>query len=372
MNAATMLQHTSRPDQLIPPHRVEVSGETLTVRRAWPVPADKDASGELAVELTDGRGLRAGWWGRNGPRLLNAGEDPKLRDLKDLLSPGKGHQASEIVSHRPGKRAVVRRETAHSTETVTVEFVKVVRRGKAAGVLDGIRRAEPFTGPFRTPDVLDHSDSTVTFAALEGVSLHNPGALGQDQWVQAWNEVCRAWAQTVTGSLQSAPQVTARTGALVHRAESESGVLRHWFHLTVGYLPDAAQTERRVADISAQLNRLNEDRLVPAHRDLHDKQLLWSRRRGPGLLDVDTACLADPALDLGNLRAHALLRTLQGVWSARQAETVRFCVDEAAEQCAVPRSTVAVYERAALMRLGLVYAVRPQYADVAAELRQVL
>src|SRR5699024_3308901 len=124
-----------------------------------------------------------------------------------------------------------------------------------------------------------------------------------------------------------------------------------------------------VEHLAEQLANLPEERLRPAHRDLHDKQLLWSEQSGPGLLDVDTACLADPALDLGNLRAHTLLRRLQGVWPPSRAETVAFCVDETAQRIGAPLPTVAVYEQAALLRLGFVYAVRPQYAAVAAQLR---
>lgn len=283
--------------------------------------------------------------------------DPALPALEQLISTG-----AELVSHKRSKRAVVRLATGSSTQ-----FIKVVRPGKAAKILDGIRRAEPFNGPFRTPDVLQSTDSTVTFAELPGLSLHCPQELRTDHWVQAWTQVAASLAQVIrAGASQD------QTPPLVHGAEAEIRVLRQWFQRSAEQLPDLDRTEQQVTRVSSQLEQLSTPRLSPTHRDLHDKQLLWSAAAGPGLLDVDTACAADPALDLGNLRAHALLRRLQGLWSAAEAETVQFCLDQCAEETSVPRESVAVYERAALLRLSMVYAVRPQHGTVAQELSQLV
>lgn len=354
-----IVDNTDQPAHQLPHHRTETTQGSLTLHRVWPVPEEPDAERTLAVEFADEHDIRAGWWRAGALELLAPGADPKLRALPALLRRDGEGPPAKVVSHRPGKRAVVRTEADGRSV-----FVKVVRRRRAPGILDGVQRAQSFNGPFRLPRMRDHTDSTVTFDALSGVSLHSPSPLSTAEWGQAWAEVCHAWAESVRNPRRSA------TPALVHRAESEVGVLRHWFHLTAPYLEDRDQTERKLETISAKLLGLAEDRLVPAHRDLHDKQLLWSAQQGPGLLDVDTACLADPALDLGNLRAHALLRQLQGVWSAGHSETVRFCVDDTAESASVPRHALALYEQAAQLRLGLVYAVRPQYTDVAAELRE--
>lgn len=350
----------------LPPTSITTPDGTLTIQRCWPLP-EKDQDGiQLAVELANTAGIRAGWWSQDGLQLLEAGQDPALKDLRSLLNDTPGESCTELISHRPGKRAVVRREPSASEQHSATEFIKVVPSGRSGRILAGIDRAEPFTGPFRTPEVLAKTDSTVTFAAMEGTSLHHPADLSEEHWAQAWSEVCQALA-----SATDIPHASS-TSSLVHRAESEIGVLRHWFTLTRRYLPDAEHAELLVESLVRELDQLSSDRLVPSHRDLHDKQLLWSAHLGPALLDVDTACLADPALDLGNLRAHATLRKLQDLWSPQEAETVKFCVDEAAESSAVPRRSVAIYERAALLRLGLVYAVRPQYAAVAAEIRQLL
>src|SRR5699024_11859136 len=79
------------------------------------------------------------------------------------------------------------------------------------------------------------------------------------------------------------------------------------------------------------------------HRDLHDKQVLWQPDAPPGLLDVDTATLGDPALDVANLRAHATWRELQGLWSAEQSAVVREEVDRTALRLGIPPRELAAY-----------------------------
>lgn len=279
----------------------------------------------------------------------NRADDLHLPDLGQLSEDG------VVISHRPGKRAVVRRETPQG-----IYFIKVVRPGRAAKIMGGIRRAEPFDGPFRMPNVVDNTDSTVTFDQLAGTSMHESELFAQQEWAQAWSE----FGQALVDVLSAKPSDCE----LVHRAEAEVRVLRQWFERSERELPHAGRTAAALERISGQLLALPSERLAPTHRDLHDKQLVWSPELGPGLLDTDTVCLADPALDLGNLRAHAALRVRQGLWSTVQAETVRFCLDSAAEQARVPRESVAVYECAATLRLSMVYALRPPYTKVAAEL----
>lgn len=341
----------------LPATRLTTAHGTISVRRAWPVPGSDPHT--LAIELDDAGTIRAGWWSAGQLRLLDAGEDPKLAALATAAQQG------AVISHRPGKRAVVR-------SADDARYVKVVKAGKTGSILDGVRRAAAFSGPFRTPEVLGSTESTVTFAALQGQSLHEANTFTADQWRTAWLAVCAAWEESVAEPRSTAASAPVRQSGLIHRAEAEIAVLRHWYQLARPWLSDEEQAHQSVEHLAELLASLPQEQLRPAHRDLHDKQLLWSAQAGPGLLDVDTACLADPALDLGNLRAHALLRRRQGVWTAEQAETVTFCVDETAQRIGAPMPTVAVYEQSALLRLGFVYAVRPQYARVAEQLRELI
>lgn len=337
----------------LPPAECEHGGVRWTVRRAWP-----EGDGHIVLEATspDGR-VRAGRFGADGIVLLEEGHDPRLPALTAAAAEG------TVVSHRPGKRAVVRSADGG-------RFVKIVRPGRTAGILAGIERAAAVARWFRMPEVLDHDETTVTFVALAGRSLHDCAAFSAAEWDRAWAETAAAWARAVSGPERGA----VRWGA-VHDSAAEAEVLRTWCERAAplmgaertGY---AAAVEEAAADLCAPAVRARVRR--PSHRDLHDKQLLWDAAAGPGLLDADTACLADPALDLGNLRAHALWRARQGVWTAERAATVLTRLREAGARAGVPSAATHLYERAALLRLGCVYAFRPAWHEEAARLRQAL
>src|SRR4030067_3421814 len=69
----------------------------------------------------------------------------------------------------------------------------------------------------------------------------------------------------------------------------------------------ATEAYGKIVDLSGSIRS---HRLVPAHRDFHDKQILKNGRY-LYILDWDLSCLADPALDLGNFLAHLRLRSYQ-------------------------------------------------------------
>lgn len=329
--------------ETLPPPELRLEGRDWTVERAWP------AGERLAIEVAGHAGLRAGWWQHGRAGLLPAGRDPKLPDLAPAARRG------TVVSHRAGKRAVVRRADGEA-------FTKVVRRGRAAGILAGIDRAAPFAGPFAVPEVIETGDSAVTFSRLPGTGLHDPSRWEPAQWRTAWREVLAAWAEAVFrhGAGPATPH---------HGVDEEVQVLRDWTRRVAPYLRE--DLTARLERVTGRLHRLDEAAPRPAHRDLHDKQLLWSPA-GPGLLDVDTACLADPALDLGNLQAHVHLRRLQGVWPAERAGEVSAEIRATAIAAGVPEVRLLAYEQATRLRLGLVYAVRPRHASLAAALRAEL
>ena len=347
----------------LPPETAQAEGRSWLVERVWP--AD---SAPLPVEVRAAGGddpeLRAGWFhpagedagdsGEGRLELLPTGEDPKLKALAETAADG------VVVSHRPAKRAVVRRE---GTGT---QFIKVVRPGRAAGILEGIRRAQAFDGPFRTPRVRASDDSTVTFEALRGTSLHEAHRFSAQDWEVAWAQVLQAWETTIQhpGELPE--------GTPVHDADAEIAVLRQWARNAQPVIEDFELLVDAVESAAHLLEDASTGKVVPAHRDLHDKQLMWSPDHGPGILDVDTACLAPPALDLANLRAHAHWRAQQGVWTQEQSAAVVRAINDTAYRAGVPQDTLAAYEHATLLRLGCVYAFRPRCAAHAASLRASL
>jgi len=162
------------------------------------------------------------------------------------------------------------------------------------------------------------------------------------------------------GALQTAPVEWPSN----HDARDELRVLSRW--------SDVAG--RAVRGLTPRLNRLREDlariapptpsrRLVPAHRDLYDKQVLFGARDAT-LIDLDTACMAEPELDVANFVAHLALRRLQlRLRTARDEAVLRAAlIDGYAERVAAPEPTkLGFYEVCSLARLSCVYAFRPRW-----------
>src|SRR5699024_6768278 len=140
-----------------------------------------------------------------------------------------------------------------------------------------------------------------------GRLLHDGLPVADGTWRRAWRETLDAWT-TAVGASRRCPRdgasssvgATGARGAAVHGPQAESEVLAAWCERAAAVDPVGAPPRARaVAAARRDLARLG-DPADPAlvHRDLHDKQILWQPDAPPGLLDVDTATLGDPALDV--------------------------------------------------------------------------
>lgn len=326
--------------RVLPPSFLDLGGERWEVNRAWP------GSDRMPVELRRGDRVRGGYWDGSRFGVLLPGTDERLPSLDAVCRLGEARGV--VVSHRPGRRAVVRGADG--------AYRKVVRPGRAARILDGVARAAAFDGPFRTPAVLEHDDDVVTFAALPGRSLHDAAAWNAAGWDRAWDETLTAWTDAVT---RHAPDLLEP----LHDAQAEARVLRDWMTRAEPYGPPSPGWRDACEQAIDGLLRLGPTPggFTPIHRDLHDKQLLWHAADGPGMLDVDTACAGDPAVDLGNLRAHARWRSIQGRWTPAHGAVVIRHLDAAAARLGCPLERVIVFQEAAAARLSCVYAVRPRW-----------
>ncbi|MGM0697939.1 MAG: phosphotransferase [Actinomycetota bacterium] len=342
------------------PGAVTIDGQDWKVRRAWPAGGSRIA---WEASLT-GQGIRVGYLDERGVTVLDADRDPKLPGLTRLLADG-----GRLVSHRPGRRAVVRLRDG--------SFAKCVRDGKASGVIAGQRRAVGFIPGFALPQVLSSDSSTIVLSVVPGVELHDPARLGAE-WSRAWAESLDAWAQAEshpTNTVTAAATELA-TAMPFHGAADEVEVLRAWRERARSLLETArtargetllADVDELIAEVTAELDdgtasaRAGSIGLI--HRDLHDKQIMWDPISGPGLLDVDTACRGERALDLGNLRAHARWRTEQGLWTLAEGAVVIDEIARVASTAGIHPARVSVYEKATLIRLACVYAFRPAWSD---------
>ena len=81
-----------------------------------------------------------------------------------------------------------------------------------------------------------------------------------------------------------------------------------------------------------------------SHRDLHDKQLMYSADSDtPGLLDFDTAALAEPAWDVANLAVHLELRRDQRVLDDAAVRVAESAIGDVVRELDVPEDRLWVY-----------------------------
>lgn len=342
------------------------TGGKLRLVRAWP-----RSPQHALVELADacGRTVAGQWFARaeDRDRLLAAtpgtvgagslvlqpgGVDHRLPALAELL----GRPGHQMLVHRPGRRAVVRRRTSATT------YLKIVRPGRLGPLATTAQRLSEVVDPIAVgvPEVIavDDERGVLELSELLGPSLHTLPA--DDRWSSAWEST-----GTALRALHGSAPVTAH-----HSAADEADTTARWVDLACAYGLLEVDPTARVA-IDTALDRLRGESPGPVgvlHRDLHDKQVLIAEGGPPGLLDLDTLAVGERALDVANLLAHLELRVLQGHRTADEARSAATALltGVAAEPATLDR--LPAHVTAARLRLASVYAFRPRWAEVSRRL----
>lgn len=352
--------------------------EGMTLRRSWP-----SGDGRLALDVdvdADARGRPlAGQWhadveraahvagqtrhvagspgdvtllAESGIVLQGNGADRRLT----ALSPFAAAPGSTLVVHRAEKRGVVRQVGDDGSATYT----KIVRPERSAALADAARSAAG--SGLRVPTVVatDLTRGLLTTAELAGRPWHEMLA---DERVSA-AQVAAAARETgsVLARLHAMP---VGDEAAAHDPAREHAVTQEWLrHATAyGVLPPAV-----AADTDGLLHRLRTlladapGRLVPVHRDLHDKQVLVDPAEGIGMLDFDLAAAGEPALDLANLLVHLELRVRQGHTTEARGRACADALLDGYRPDAEVRRRLPAYALSTRLRLVAVYGFRPPYA----------
>lgn len=343
------------------PTEIRAGDDVIAVGRAWPRSV---SAHELRVRL-EGRDalgrLRAGdatlhrdptrpdaGWTLHDTRLTPFATDDKLPGLAGLRG--------DLVVHRVGRRAVVRRSRDH---------VKVVRPDKVGALVEAHTTGALLAGRAGwgspTAHPLPGRPGAVSLTTLPGVPLHDLAA-GTDLRVvrRAWRTFAAGWPRLAGPGVLDLPAHDAA-------AEAELTVTAVRRALTVWAPPPQLHDGilARLEDVRAALLTDPGDPSTPSHRDLHDKQILVGERLG--LLDLDTAALAEPELDLANLHEHVLLRGRQGLWSPEAVSAGVEGVTAAAETLRVDARRMAAYRAATRLRVASIYLFRPRWAAQARE-----
>ncbi len=364
--------------------RLDVAGDThrrlrlpegcLVLRRAWPrsgshllleyvsgdgmiVPgqwfADADTLGRVASETARRcPGMPPVVLGTKNVMLQPWGTDRRLRGLAPLLS----RAGTTLLAHRPERRAVVEQVGPDGEH-----YGKVFRPSRLSDVLTRARAIEalPQRG-FAVPDILesDHRQGVVICSALAGTSLYELLSSG-DRLVAG----ARAAGHALRG-LHGAP--TDR-GA-VHDAEAEVEMLRHQLDRLASLEPEMHRRLRGASEHVFSGLVAGSCSLALIHRDLYDKQIFVDDRSGVGLLDFDTVTVGEPALDIANTLVHFELRAIQGLCSFDLAAAAADALLEGYQPDPAVRVRLRPYGDAARLRLAGLYAFRPPWRHLPAQL----
>ncbi|MDH3693547.1 MAG: phosphotransferase, partial [Gammaproteobacteria bacterium] len=134
-------------------------------------------------------------------------------------------------------------------------------------------------------------------------------------------------------------------------------------------VPDMASTvEKALKNVVQELNQCRQFTPALVHRDFYEKQILIDGDETI-LLDFDTLCMADPALDVGNFIAHLELNRLQGILEIENAKAI---FSDAYEGCQSDefQRRVMIYTQSAALRLACLYAFWPRWRRVCEPLLQ--
>ena len=270
--------------------------------------------------------------------LRRPGLDERLPGLRLLHDPAFARQAVqmvfgedfgpldvELVAHRLGKRAVLRLRGAEVDVFVRLRSIK-------SG--DGDIRFERHRALWRSMSGQTDLRIPEPLGALPEIGASFFAVLpGEPADFQT------ADVRVVVSGV-AALQALNPVGLPVHTAADEARILWLWLERCRDGLPETA---RRIAPgLKRLVSVLEQASFVPrpCHRDLHEKQVLISDGVA-GLLDFDTLCLSDPALDAGNLLAHLFLSGQ----------------DEALLRAELDFPGIGLWRSAALYRLAMIYAM---------------
>ena len=244
--------------------------------------------------------------------------------MADLIGGDPGPVAVRLVSHRLGKRAVLR---INSRSGVVYVRLGAVKSGDGA---ERLARHHALWHAFGSSASLRIPEPLWTAPDL-GLSLLGtlPG-----QPADFRGPDCDATARALAAFRADEP-----VGLPTHRCADKALLLEYRHDRCRLYLPGFAHALAPRLRLFLKRLASHQSDLRPCHRDLHEKQILIADGVA-GILDFDTASLADRALDPGNLLAHIFLAGY----------------DDRPLRAALDRPGVALWRQAALFRLAMIYA----------------
>lgn len=303
----------------------------------------------LAVEGRDTDGLiRAGTLELSLDGELLAAEIPPS-GCDDAL-PGLAGVNGELVAHAVGECAVVRHgelvaRVVEPSRGEALEHRGIL--GAAIGQQAGfVTEAPTLTAP-----------GVLVSRALPGEPLD---VVDPHHWAKIWHAWIDLWPQfAAVETTAVAPYTPAEEARRLTEALDAA--------LTHGVLIDTTGTARRsAARIADQLVSGTAQDALFAHLALGDDALHLAGET-VGLQHFDAIAMAEPAVDLGLLGVHAVLRVAQGRWTQSQGDVVLHAVAEVAETLGVNATRMQLVQSATALRLAAELAYQPRWQEFAGQ-----
>jgi len=364
--------------------RMHADGGTVeTLASASLLRADATASDVVgpAVEVPSPEGLPGSpgrWSARLSTAVLDAPRilvqlfpwDYRLPTLALALDPASVESRAGLASIRscalagywPGMRCNVRYELGREPRVLYGKVFPAGMVEAAAANQAAVARAVEPAGALTVPGVYAHVPE-LSLLLTEPVD----GERFLDRLQQGDGDVVigRVAAALAAFHALSVPGIEKR-----FRPEDDVAVVEPWVALVGAVLPElAAMLEGSATDVREGMPADDPARAALVHRDFYDKQILVAPAR-VGLLDLDTACLGDPEIDVANFCAHLRLRSLQWHSSSDAARplTTRFLAAYRACRPCTDMHRVRWYLASALLRLACLYSLRPSWQALAPRL----
>ncbi len=262
----------------------------------------------------------------------------------------------EPIGYRPGIRCQIRYRSVEGThvygktavERTPARSFELQRRVYAA-----LRHAPRTFGVPEPLRYVPQLNLTLT-AEVPGDSLYT--LLKSDQLLGAVE------IGTVAAALADFHRLDIDGVERVYAIKDEIELLQAWTSFVAKLVPDLAGVLNAAYDelVRTQPDRRGGEALV--HRDFYDKQVLLSPH-GLTFLDMDTVCMGDAEIDVGNFCAQLRLRGLQFNAQAKCARLEEAFL--AAYPGDIATEKVAWYRRTSLLRLACGYALRPNWRHLA-------
>lgn len=308
-----------------------------------------------------------------GLHLFHQAENllPVLKNNLELREDEIHRPSVEMLGHRLGKRCIFRiTYDQHSDHTQKERRTIIAKLYKSQGrqgekvyqFMKNLWTENPETTKSAAiPKPLAYSDEW-KLLLMENIPGH--------QFNECAGEKTHLKLKLAGGTLEKLHKTTFEISK-THTAEDEIELLEDRVALVSQIFPlYRTFLNQALRDISFELNSIRDVELRLAHRDFYEKQILFHGQSAT-LIDFDTACHSDPAIDLGNFLAHIKLLRFQGIQISLKAEN-SFLFGYGAENNLMLNKRIKIYERSTLLRLACLYALRPQWQHLTFQLLKTL